>query len=382
MNDLKKVDALLRRYQEGNCTSQEEEWIENILFENPADALDVSKDQIYKEKLWLKLDKLTKPVQRKNNIRYYYAAAAIALCISISAYFMLHKQVFVEESSIQKASIIHDITPGGNRATLTLADGRKVELDSHKDGIIINENGINYSDESNLDINTNTGDDAFQIMQISTPRGGQYQVTLPDGTNVWMNADSKLKYPNQFAEDKRVVYLEGEAYFEVNEQLLKNTSHNLSLPQKKPFIVTTNGQDVKVLGTKFNINTHDDKFTKTTLASGHVQVITNRNNVIDLFPNQQAINKNGNLNKIKVDVSQVLAWRYGKFSFDNKPFDVIMNELARWYDIEVIYNNEIPKIELIGDAYRDQNISLILRILDISKVNYKMDNNKRKLLIY
>jgi len=219
-------------------------------------------------------------------------------------------------------------------------------------------------------------------MQISTPRGGQYQVTLPDGINVWMNADSKLKYPNQFAEDKRVVYLEGEAYFEVNEQLLKNTSHNLSLPQKKPFIVTTNGQDVKVLGTKFNINTHDDKFTKTTLASGHVQVITNRNNVIDLFPNQQAINKNGNLNKIKVDVSQVLAWRYGKFSFDNKPFDVIMNELARWYDIEVIYNNEIPKIELIGDAYRDQNISLILRILDISKVNYKMDNNKRKLLIY
>ncbi len=381
MNVYNQVDALMKRYEEGSCSEEEEQLVESVLFhENQDEQTAPLSYTFYKERLWNKLEQQSQTAYRRRRLLYYVASAATLCLLGFATYFYI-KYNSTNIIDIEQPDIVsNDISPGGYRATLTLANGEQVYLDKTKTGLIVNENSINYSDRSSLGLRQKISEDNAALFELSTPRGGQYQITLSDGSRVWLNADSKLRYPNHFNEDSRVVYLEGEAYFEINEQAL-TVKPSLSSNTKKPFIVKTRQQEVRVLGTRFNINSYD-KEIKTTLASGSLEVGNNNGSVIKLKPNEQALNTTTTLRKIVIDAENELAWRAGKFSFDNKAFSTIMDELARWYNIEVIYSGQIPKSELIGDAFRNQNISLILRLLDANNIKYRLDKNKRTLTIY
>ncbi|MFD2556780.1 FecR family protein [Sphingobacterium tabacisoli] len=380
MNVQKQVNELIKRYEEGHCSKVEEDLVESILFyEENKTTINHSFNPYYKEELWKKLEQKTRADYSYKRLWYYLVSAAVLCILSFGGYFYTRLYVSSIDSE-QQISIKDDIKPGGNKAILTLANGKKIELDNSKPGIIVQTGSINYADESQLNVVQNINTDKTELFELTTPKGGQYQITLPDGSKVWLNADSKLRYPGQFERETRTVYLDGEAYFEVNEQKLKS-SNGTTLNVKQPFIVKTRQQQVQVLGTRFNINSYETEI-RTTLASGSLKVGNNDGNAVLLKPHEQAINTGTQLHKTSINTDKELAWKLGKFSFDNKNFSSIMNEIGRWYNIEIIYKGKIPQSELIGDAFRNQNISLILRLLDADNIKHQLDIHKRTLTIY
>jgi len=245
----------------------------------------------------------------------------------------------------------NDIAPGKNTATLTLASGKVINLDTNRTSVIVSDS-----------VKTVTA------LTAATPRGGTYQFTLPDGSKVWLNADSKLEFPSRFNGSERNISLSGEAYFEI----AKDKAH--------PFIVRTKNQEVTVLGTHFNISSYaDEALTTTTLAEGSVKVsafdsATGRQ-VAVLKPNQQAIqNPTGGMQVRQVDVSEALAWKNGEFVFDDEPLESIMRKVARWYDVDVVYEANAPKdVTLGGYVSRTRNISVVLEQMErTGKVKFKI----------
>lgn len=380
MNKYKKIDALVNRYQHGDTTPEEDKLIESILFKENESVPESDQEKVYKTHLWTRLaPTLSLPKKRKYN--WYYAAASILIISMVSCLLLKYKTKDKLTNEIVFTTDQKDISPGTNKATLTLADGTKVELDDKQEGIIINDTTIRYKRDNNSTIVHSNFEEQSAHLELQTPKGGQYQITLADGTRVWLNAASTLRYPNKFTGDSREVYLEGEAYFEVNESISSSQSINTNDQiTKKPFIVKSAHQQTLVLGTKFNINTYEP-LVKTTLAKGRIQVTNQVGKTIILAPNEQAISSTSSLIKENIILSNELAWKAGKFSFDNKSFSQIMEELARWYDLDIVYQNGIPKEELTGDAFRNQNLKLVLRILDAVSISYKIDIESRKLII-
>jgi len=303
------------------------------------------------------------------SIRWMAAAAAVLL-IALGTWMVLEHKVPVRNSDLVHTSI----QPGGNKATLTLEDGKTISLSTSQAGIIAGEK-ITYTNGTPVeDINLNEPGDANRLLVLHTPRGGTYSITLSDGTQVWLNAESTIKYPLHFASEERIVELEGEAYFHVKSTYRANG-------EKIPFKVLSKHQEVEVVGTQFNIIAYPEQETsKTTLVEGKVLVSDQRNRIV-LLPNQQASTTFGKTSVKQVNPANYIAWRDGKFSFDGKTFEETMNEIGRWYDLDIVYESRIPEEELIGDAYRNQKISLVLRILDVAEIDYKLDVARRKLII-
>lgn len=266
-----------------------------------------------------------------------------------------------------------DVAPGGNKATLTLQDGRNINLSSSQTGIVTGDE-ITYANGTPVE-NTGLNERSeVQKLILHTPRGGTYTITLQDGTQVWLNAASTIKYPSRFGTSARMVELEGEAYFKVKP--IYNQKG-----EKIPFKVISDQQTVEVLGTQFNMNTYNNQpFSKTTLLEGKVSISDQSGN-FTLTPGEQATTASGKTKVKKVEVGNYTAWRDGKFSFDGKTFEETMNDIARWYDLHVVYENGIPEEELAGDAYRNQNIRFVLRLLDVAEIDYKLDVANRKLTI-
>jgi len=266
-----------------------------------------------------------------------------------------------------------DVAPGGNKATLTLENGKNITLSSAQTGIVTGDE-ITYANGTPVE---NTGLDENSEVQkliLHTPLGGTYTITLQDGTQVWLNAASTIKYPSRFGHTTRVIELEGEAYFKVKP------SYNQK-GEKIPFKVISAQQTVEVLGTQFNMNTYNNQpVSKTTLVEGKV-AITDQSGNFTLVPGDQATTAAGKTQIKKVEVENYTAWRDGKFSFDGKTFEENMNDIARWYDLHVVYENGIPEEELSGDAYRNQNIRFVLRFLGTAEIDYKLDVANRKLTI-
>lgn len=294
----------------------------------------------------------------------YAAAAAIILGISTSGYFLIRKapvQHFVQTQS-------HDIAPGGNKAILTLGNGKKVDLTTAKNGtlalqglVAINktQNGqVTYSsaDKQNGEIAYNT---------ITTPRGGQYHLVLADGTNVWLNAASSLKYPVAFRGNNRKVELTGEGYFEV----AKDRAH--------PFIVKTTQQEVKVLGTHFNINAYNDEpSVKTTLLEGSVKV-TATMGVKTIAPGQQAVLSNTGITAVEANTEEAVAWKNGDFDFNSEKIESIMKKLSRWYNIGVTYQGNVQSKSFTGKISRFKNISQVLKMLsETNSVHFKIKERR------
>ncbi len=268
-----------------------------------------------------------------------------------------------------------DVLPGSNRATLTLADGRTFNLDEAQTGIIVGVGEITYAD-GNLPVTRLGGTEESltpETLVLTTPKGGTYQVTLPDGSQVWLNANSTLRYPVRFVGSERSVFLDGEAYFDVSAQ-------------KRPFKVTTKDQEIEVLGTGFNIAAYpDDHETRTTLVEGRVKVsVAGNPRIFTLTPGQQAMTR-GMVAEIRtVDTSQHVAWKSGHFSFNGTLLPDAMRQLGRWYDVEIQYEGEAPQLPFYGKISRKSTLNEVLEIMKTGDVNFRLEkrgNQKARIVV-
>src|SRR5690606_7907066 len=207
--------------------------------------------------------------------------------------------------------------------------------------------------------------------QLSTPKGGTYQITLADGTNVWLNSESTLKYPTRFWGNERVVELEGEAYFEVTAQ-----TAGVRTPNQVPFRVISKGQTVEVLGTQFNISAYaDEAEIKTTLVEGRVKVNADESpfESLLLVPGEQAILAGTVMQKQQVDVEQFIAWKDGLFSFKETELHAVMRQLSRWYDVTIAYQDNVPTTHYYGAISRNESLAGVLELLQQSGLNFKIE---------
>jgi ferric-dicitrate binding protein FerR (iron transport regulator) len=249
---------------------------------------------------------------------------------------------------------------------LTLSDGSQVALNNAHNGTLASQGNvmINKNKDGQI-VYANSGEDsALQndgYNTATTPRGGQFQLILSDGTKVWLNAASSIKYPVVFKGNERKVELTGEAYFEV--------AHN----KKKPFKVISNGQTVEVLGTHFNINAYNNEnAVRTTLLEGSVRVSTGDKNKV-IKPGEQAQLKNGDFQIAAVDVNEVIAWKNGLFQFKDANIIDIMKQLSRWYDVDIKYEGSIPDRKFSGSISRNVNASQLLDILSFEKIHFRIE---------
>lgn len=302
--------------------------------------------------------------------KWYWAAAVLTLFIAGTIYYYT-RQTSMEQLVAQPGTTAkHTIVPGGNKATLLLANGNIITLNDEHDGTLAQQGNTQV-------IKLNTGQLAFRsgndkdagnmaaLNTLSTPRGGQYQITLADGTVVWMNAASKLIFPTSFNGKERTVKLIGEAYFEIAPN------------EHQPFILTVNNMQIKVIGTHFNVKAYDDEPTvKTTLLQGMVKVAANDKEVL-LKPGQQAkMNNSGEINVVTVNVDDVVAWKNGVFSFNDVTIEEVMLQIARWYDVEIIYPEGVPQGLFRGEIDKASDITTVLKILEVSGVRFNVEGRK------
>lgn len=309
-------------------------------------------------------------VPARSNRKKWLAAAALVISFSIAGYFLFsgtadHSPV---KPAVSDASSI--IMPGGDKAVLTLEDGSAIVLDGTGNGNLATQGNTNimkidgqviYSNATAKDLSR-----SLTFNTLTTPKGGQFQLTLADGTKVWMNAASSLRYPTNFTGDERIVELKGEAYFEV----AKNPS--------KPFRVLLPGMNVEVLGTHFNIMAYENESTiKTTLLEGAVKVNSGAYQA-SLLPGQQAELGSGKGFAVmnEVDLEQVVAWKNGYFQFNRDGLDVVMRQIERWYDVSVGFEGSIPDRQFGGKISRSSNIDDVLRVLELSKVSFRIEGKK------
>lgn len=304
-----------------------------------------------KDAAWQGIEKklgMTRPATVYKRMSWWkgVAAAAGLLLVLSSGYYLYRESAGKHRAASQIANL--DIPPGTNRATLTISNGSVYQLNGAKEEIIVDKGSIRYKDGDTL-----SAKEAVRHVTLSTPRGGQYRVTLSDGTRVWLNAASSLSYPTLFNEKERSVTLQGEAYFEV--------AANAS----QPFIVHTPNQDIKVLGTEFNINCyHDEKRIVTTLVTGSVKLNSKAAAAVQLHPREQAVLNNENFDVAAVDVSLYTAWKDGDFRFKATPLVEVLRQLERWYDLEVDYTGVPEDIKIHASIRRDKKLSTVLHALE------------------
>ncbi|WP_426582657.1 FecR domain-containing protein [Mucilaginibacter sp. R-33] len=359
MND-QEIEELMSRYVNGSATEEEaaliERWYMGLAAKEEIPESDRNISQV-KAAIWNRIHR------RRIVPIYRYAAAAMLLAaIGIGSYsYLEHKKT----SAVQTVAV-NDVQPGCNKAYLVLGNGQRISLTDAKNGPIANQAGKTIqktADGTLVYDNSNSSHNSAESIYnaIETPRGGQYQVVLPDGTQVWLNAASSLKYPASFTGTDREVELSGEAYFEV----AKDKAH--------PFRVKTGKETVEVLGTHFNINSYADEPTlKTTLLEGSVKITTASKQQI-IKPGEQAVLSNNQLNVQEADIEEVLAWKNGLFVFNDEPLESIMRKVARWYDVDVQYG-DIDKTQAFGGGVsRFSNVSKVLQKLESTRmVHFKI----------
>ncbi|HQZ78644.1 MAG: FecR domain-containing protein [Chitinophagaceae bacterium] len=306
------------------------------------------------------------PFYRKS---WFKVAAAAVLLIGA---FAIYKLIGISKPELPIAKVENtkqDVAPGGNKAILTLADGSTIILDTAANGKLTQQGNSNIVKLNNGQLAYNTlNEKPTEIVYntISTPRGGQYQLTLADGSKVWLNAASSLRFPASFTGNERKVEITGEAYFEI----AKNAS--------MPFIVSANGLNVEVLGTHFNINSYaDEAAITTTLLEGAVKV--SKGNALQLLsPGQQAqVTNNGPIRVSKIiDVEEVMAWKNGSFVFNSTDIENIMRQISRWYDVDVSFDGSISKELFSGIVSRTSKLSQVLKIMERAGVKFKIEGKR------
>jgi len=319
------------------------------------------------------------PVRHTGFFRKWGWAAAAIVIIGAATYFLLVNTNVRPSLAGDNRYAQNDIGPGGDKAVLTLSDGTTIGLDSAGNGAIAQQGNVSIVKLANGRISyqlTSTAAGAAMMNTMRTPRGGQYQLTLPDGTQVWLNAASSITYPTVFAEKERQVKISGEVYFEV----AKN--------REKPFIATVEGlSSVEVLGTRFNVNSYiNEGPVKTTLLEGSVKVRSMAPGsglpgtpppATILTPRQQAQVSGQRLSVAdNADIDKVMAWKNGLFNFNDASLEEVMRQLARWYDVEVVYEKGIPDIRFEGEISRNMKLSDLLKVLARAEVKFRMEGRR------
>lgn len=363
----KEIKSLIEKYRNGILSDQEKAILESWYTQYSANSpLNLSDDVLERN-----LGKVSSRLPLKYAVRHKRLWPRVAAAASIVVMMATGLVYYQYRQSIQQVNVVQqDIGPGGNKAYLTLADGRKISLTDAANGAIARQAGITITKIGDGQLvystgrNEGTGTATTVYNIIETPKGGQYRVQLPDGTGVWLNARSSLRYPTSFETlDERHVELSGEGYF----QVAKDKAH--------PFIVKSRGQIVKVLGTHFNINSYaDESAAKTTLLEGLVQL----NNQTMLKPGEQAtIPASGKISVSRVDVNEAVAWKNGKFIFADENIESIMRKLERWYNVEVVYDGAPPTETFTASIGRFDNISKILDKLSYTNnVHFKIEGRR------
>lgn len=295
-------------------------------------------------------------------------AVAVATVIFGAGFFYYSQKSNIARDN--QASLKDDVAPGKPGATLTLANGKKIKLTDAADGELTREAGVVITKSANGQLVyeiKNSSVEANQINTLSTSKGETYQVHLPDGSLVWLNASSSLTYfPHLNERGKRRVRLEGEAYFEIAKDRLH------------PFVVQTRGQEVEVLGTEFNVNAYsDESLTKTTLAEGSIRLTAFGKDVV-LKPNQEAISGNGTVSIKEVNSELASAWKSDFFLFDSENLESIMSQISRWYDVDIVFTDPSLKNKTFtGTVSRYENISQVFKMLEKSEVaRFKIEGRK------
>jgi transmembrane sensor len=354
----------------GNETNREtiDQLIMDMLAEAPADeSLNMSRFKPVIDRILEKESSVVSISAQKANPFAWIAVAASVIAVIFGIYYFTNRSNTTQPTIV----VVQDVMPGANRATLTLGNGKTILLDSVHKGAIVLQGNVNI-------IKTDSGQLAYLPSTVNrqlptnntltTPRGGQYQVTLADGTKVWLNAASSITYPTAFTGKERKVSITGEAYFEV--------VHN----DAQPFTVTVNGIDVRDIGTHFDINAYSDESqVVTTIMEGKVKLVKGSESVV-LKPGQQARVKSKIQVIDQVNTDQAVAWKEGYFDFQDTKLDAAMRQLSRWYDIEVVYDKGIPDIKFGGSLRQDLPLSSLLKLLEGAKVHFSIESN-RKLIV-
>lgn len=366
-------DPLFREQLEGLA---DEEWQRQAI---APEASGVDWDFMFRRIMASGTGVAVRPMPSRNVYFLRMAAAAAVLVLVVTTLFWWQgrdARPLAELPVEQRYQ--NDVAPGGNKAILTLADGRRIVLDTAS-GSIASEGGttvINLQGQLSYEGTGGEGHpSAVRYHTISTPRGGQYQVVLADGSRVWLNAASSLHFPSSFPGKDRMVELTGEGYFEV--------AHRAG----QPFRVKAGAAEIRVLGTHFNINSYaDEPVLKTTLLEGAVKVLTDGQEAL-LRPGQQAQVQRQGASALRVlpgaDLEEVMAWKEGKFLFAGVRIQHIMRELARWYDVDVSYSGPISDEEFFGSISRSEHISAVLKKLEATKtIRFTISGRKVTVMPY
>ncbi|HTJ13437.1 MAG TPA: FecR domain-containing protein [Dinghuibacter sp.] len=367
-----RLDYLLNRYRTGQASQEElqelgvllqEDW-DQIDPRQPADHINWRQMlEAIKQK-----DRREAPVRGLNRSGWLRVAAAVLLLTGAGTVAYLYKKRPVKHTVAYKTHT-QPIVPGGNKAVLTLSGGRQIILDSTASDTVLTEGAdVVANANGGLAYSRSTVTDTGVVYNtLSTPRGGQYRLTLPDGTKVWLNAASSIEYPTAFKGKDRTVTVTGETYFEVAKSA------------RQPFIVRYGNMAVTVLGTSFNVNAYPDETgIRTSLIEGSVRVSRGDNTTL-LTPGQQAIVDTGQAIRVArmSNPALVIAWKNGYFSFEKADIPTVMRQLARWYNFDVVYENgAVPTDAFWGDLKRDANLSDIFAVLAKSGIHFTIDGNK------
>lgn len=329
-----------------------------------------SKQQIMLQKIMLKVRHLedAQKLRKRKIVRLRMIGVAASVCICLGILFW---QVGVHQKSLDgtgKISEFSVLKPGKNTATLRIQGlDESIDLNSDQDGIVVGDQ-IRYKDGSEIAA-INTKIEENPRMELVTPKGGEYQITLSDGTRITLNAASRLTYPRTFGSDQRIVELVGEAYFEVAKD------------ENKPFIVKTATEDIMVLGTHFNVNAYQDETRSfVSLIEGRVQVSSPETSKI-LVPGQQSVTSEGTMIVQKINVEEVLAWKNGEFMFNNESLEDVMHKLSRWYNIEVIVSPELKHLAIWGSVSRYDSFDKVLEIIEMTNESIKFRKEGRRVYI-
>ena len=375
----KIIDVLANQTSMQDLTEKEKVIIDKILATGSDKDMLFALENLDEKKAWQKIqNQLRKPsktpvinIHKRQAYKSWAVAAAVLLVISTGAYFFLtrDKESQLVETKQLETDKINEIVPGSDKAILTLADGSKIVLDSAAKGAISKQGHVTIINlEGQLAYNLD-GVDMKEVMYntITTPRGGQYQLVLADGTRVWLNSASSLRFPTAFVGNDRIVEIIGEGYFEV--------AHDA----KKPFYVSKNDVQVQVLGTQFNVNAYEDETDiKITLIEGSVKVAVKDQSVI-IKPGEQAMITDKIKTATNVDIEQVTAWKNGYFNFNNADIETVMRQAVRWYDVDVKYESRTGET-FSGSMPRAENISQLLQILEATgKVDFRI--NERQIVV-
>lgn len=376
-----EMRRMIEKYIAGKANSEEKAFLEAYFetFEGEA-ALTEQLNSVEKKELGDKMresilnsmDAPRVPVRRMVFRRIAVAAIFIGVVLSTGLYFYFRdKKTNNPIASAPASSQVNDIDPGGNKAILTLPDGRKIDLDDASIGEISRQNGsvIQKTQDGQLvyDLSkTDNNSTAAGVNSIQTPIGGEYQVVLSDGTKVWLNSNSSFEFPTAFNGNERQVKLKGEGYFEV----AKNPS--------KPFKVQVNDMKVQVLGTHFNIMAYDDEAKlKTTLLEGSVNIVKGGKAKI-LKPGQQAsiAANETDIDVANVDTEDAVAWKNGYFKFSQDDIKTVMRRFSRWYEMEVVYDGPVPVDQFSGKIRRNIKASKALQFLEQTGLHFRIEGKK------